>query len=84
MSVPDFPDWATIYIGGGRKDKISKMDIVGLLLQKGNLLKEELGLIELQDFSAFAAVKRSKIRTTVELLKAEKLKKKKYKIEISD
>ncbi len=82
--LPDFPDWATIYIGGGRKDKISKMDIVGLLLQKGNLLKEELGLIELQDFSAFAAVKRSKIRTTVELLKAEKLKKKKYKIEISD
>ncbi len=84
VKLPDFPDWATIYIGGGRKDKISKMDIVGVLLQKGNLLKDELGLIELQDFAAFVAVKRNKIRQAVDLLKNEKIKKKKYKIEISE
>lgn len=81
--VPDNTPWVTLYIGAGKKDKINKIDIVGLLLQKGKLHKEELGLIEVQDFSSYAAVSRSKVDKLLKLIKSEKIKNKRVKIEIS-
>jgi len=83
LTIPQPTPWATLYIAAGKKDKINKVDIVGLLLQKGGLVKEDLGLIEVLDYSSYAAVKRNKIEKTVQLLKAEKIKNKKVKIEIS-
>lgn len=80
---PQNSQWATLYIGAGKKDKINKIDIVGLLLQKGKLGKDDLGLIEVQDYSSYAAVSRSKIEKTVQLIKNEKIKNKKVKIEVS-
>jgi ATP-independent RNA helicase DbpA len=59
------------------------MDIDGMLLQKGGLQKDELGKIEVLDFSAFVAVKRHKINQTLSLIKDEKIKNKKIKIEIA-
>ena len=76
-------DWVTLYISAGKKDKINKVDIVGLFLQKGGLAKEELGLIEVQDFSSFVAVKRTKVKELLTLISTEKLKKKTVKIEIA-
>ncbi|MBI9034870.1 MAG: DEAD/DEAH box helicase [Bacteroidales bacterium] len=83
MEVPPLPEWVTLYIGGGKKDKINKIDIVGLLLQKGGLKKDELGLIEVLDHTAFVAVKRSKANKVLDLLMDERIKKKKVKIAIS-
>ncbi|MFN3342100.1 MAG: DEAD/DEAH box helicase [Flavobacteriales bacterium] len=76
-------EWRTLYIGAGKKDKINKMDIVGMLLQKGQLKKEELGKIEVLDYSAYAAVKANKIVKTLQLIKEEKIKNRKVKMEIS-
>ena len=81
--LPEQTNWTTLYIGAGKKDKINKIDIVGLLLQKGQLKKEELGLITVLDFMAFAAVKSDKIEKVVRLLRDETIKKKKVRIEIS-
>jgi superfamily II DNA/RNA helicase len=83
LSIPQPTPWATLYIAGGKKDKVNKMDIVGLLLKKGGLTKEELGLIEVLDHSSYAAVKRERIEQTVRLIRTEKIKNKKIKIEIS-
>ena len=83
LPVPRPTPWATLYIAAGKKDKINKVDIVGLLLQKGELAKEDLGLIEVLDHSSYAAVKRNRIERTVQLIRAEKIKNKKVKIEIS-
>src|SRR5471030_939413 len=83
LIVPRPTPWATLYIAAGKKDKINKVDIVGLLLQKGKLAKEDLGLIEVLDHSSYAAVKRNRIERTVQLIKGEKIKNKKVKIEIS-
>jgi ATP-independent RNA helicase DbpA len=74
-------DWVTLYVSAGKKDKINKVDIVGLFLQKGKLEKDELGLIEVQDFISFVAVKRNKVSALLSLLRNEKLKKKSVKIE---
>ncbi|MBC7390314.1 MAG: DEAD/DEAH box helicase [Opitutaceae bacterium] len=81
--LPEKSEWETIYISCGKKDKVNKIDIVGLLLQKGMLEKEELGKIEVLDFCAFAAVKRKKVQNLVSLLKNEKIKKKQVKIEVA-
>jgi len=81
--VPENTSWATLYLGAGRKDKINKIDIVGLLMKKGKLGKDELGLIEVQDYASYAGVSRKKIGNIVNLLKNEKIKNKKIKIEIS-
>jgi len=81
--IPKPSEWATLYIAAGKKDKINKVDIVGLLLQKGQLAKEDLGLIEVLDHTSYAGVKRNKIEQVVKLVRAEKIKNKKVKIEIS-
>lgn len=70
----------TLFISGGRKDKISKGDIAGLFLKQGNLKKEELGLIELKQDCAFVAVPREKATTLIALLNNSKLKKKKVRV----
>jgi len=80
--IPKPSPWATLYIAAGKKDKINKVDIVGLLLKKGELDKDDVGLIEVLDHSSYAAVKRSKIERLVNKLKAEKIKNKKVKISI--
>lgn len=81
--VPEPTEWDTLYIAAGKKDKINKIDIVGLLLKKAQLPKEDLGLIEVLDHSSYAAVKRSQIRSVVSQLKDEKIKNRKIKIQIS-
>lgn len=80
---PSLSAWATVYIAAGKKDKINKVDIVGLLLKKGELAKEDLGLIEVLDHSSYAAVKRHLIERTVALVKNEKIKGRKIKIDVS-
>ena len=81
--LPKPPEFVTIYISGGRKNKLSKMDIVGFFSQKGKLDKGDLGLIEVNDFSSFAAVKREKVDALLARLNGEKMKGKKYKIEVA-
>ena len=81
--LPQLSPWVTLYIAAGKKDKVNKVDIVGLLLKKGELAKEDLGLIEVLDNSSYAAVKRNRVERTVALIKGEKIKNKKIKIEIS-
>jgi superfamily II DNA/RNA helicase len=78
--LPSKPDWETLYIAGGKKDKINKIDIVGLLHQKGLLTKDEIGLIHVLDYSSFVAIKASKTSAVLKLLTNETIKKKKLKI----
>ena len=40
ISAPPKPEWATIYIGKGKKDKLSKMDVVGFMFKKGQLASD--------------------------------------------
>lgn len=80
----DASPWTTLYIAAGKKDKINKIDVVGLLYKKANLQKEEIGLIEVFDHMAYVAVKRKKINSAVSLLKNEKIKGRKYKLGIDE
>ncbi len=83
VPIPDKPKWSTLFIAAGKKDKINKIDIVGFLSNKGHLKKDEIGLIEVKDFSAFVAVRKSKVGQVIESIKDEKIKNKKIKIAIA-
>jgi ATP-dependent RNA helicase DeaD len=82
-SLPKPPEYQTIYISGGKKNKLNKIDIVGFFSQKGKLEKHDLGLIEVKDFISFAAVKFNKVKDLLHNIKDEKMKGKKYKIEVA-
>ena len=78
---PSQPEFVTLYIGKGKKDKINKIDIVGFLSKKGNLGKEEIGRIDVKDHYAFAAIARKKVKQTLQLIRNEKIKGIKTRIE---
>lgn len=82
--VPVAPKWITLYIGKGKKDKLSKGDIVGFLCQKGGLVKEEVGVIEVKDFQAFAGIVRAKYQDVLRRVRNEKIKGMRTKIEVAD
>jgi superfamily II DNA/RNA helicase len=72
--------WKTLFISGGRKDKISKGDIAGLFFKQGKLNKHELGTIELKQDCAFVAVPLSLADDLVLHLNNTRLKKKKVRV----
>jgi len=82
-TLPKPPEFQTIYISGGKKNKLNKIDIVGFFSQKGKLEKGDLGLIEVKDFISFAAVKAKKVKDLLKNIRDEKMKGKKYKIEVA-
>ena len=82
-TLPEKPKWSTLFIAAGKKDKVNKIDIVGFLSNKGHLKKEDIGLIEVKDFFSFVAVRKGKVGHVLELIKNEKIKNKKVKIEIA-
>ena len=80
--IPASPKWKTIYISGGRRDKISKGDIAGLFFKQGKLNRDELGIIEIKQDFAFVAVHSSKVDDVIKLTNNTKLKKKKVRVSV--
>ena len=74
--------WQTLFISGGRKDKISKGDIAGLFFKQGKLDKHELGTIELKQDCAFVAVPLAKADDLILNLNNTRLKKKKVRVTV--
>jgi len=81
--LPELPSWTTIFINKGKKDKVNKIDIVGLMFKKGKLEKDELGRIDVLDHSAFVAVKSTVAKKVVQVLKDERIKNKKAMIVVA-
>jgi superfamily II DNA/RNA helicase len=80
LKVDKIQRWETLFISGGRKDKISKGDIAGLFFKQGNLEKNELGTIELKQDCAFVAVPFEKSYDLCKELNNSKIKKRKVRI----
>ncbi len=74
--------WETLFISGGRKNKISKGDIAGLFFKQGGINKDQLGTIELKPDCAFVAIPLSIADELVRKLNNTRLKKKKVRVTI--
>ncbi len=84
LILPPPPQYACIYISAGKKDKINKGDIAGLLMKKGGLQLDEIGLITSLDYSSYVAVKRSVAEKLLVTLKDERIKNTKVKMAIAN
>jgi superfamily II DNA/RNA helicase len=81
--LPARTPFLTLYISAGKKDKVNKVDIVGFLIKKGGLEKDDIGLIEVKDTTSYVAVNRQKMVALLKTLENQRLKNKKLKIEIA-
>ena len=74
LPEPTQPHFQTLYIGKGRRDKLSKTDIVGFLCKKGGLKGDEIGRIDVRDRYTYVAVARTKAKQVVQRTQGEKIK----------
>lgn len=90
LSVDDLPyckhpepiEWKTLYITGGRKEKISKGDVAGLFLKQGEIHKDQLGVIELKQNCTYVGVQADVAEKVISKTNNSKLKKKKVRISL--
>ena len=68
------PLWDTLYIGRGKKDKLSRGDVAGFMMKVAGLSRDDLGTIQLQDHHAFVAVRRSRVTETLARVRNQKIK----------
>ena len=71
---PQHPLWSSIYIGKGKKDKISKGDIAGFFMKVGGLDKDDVGRIDVRDYHSFVAINRKRTSETLIRLRGQKIK----------
>lgn len=79
--VPAQPRMATIYIGKGRRDKISRGDVVGFLCKKGGLQASDIGKISVEERYTYVAISRNKYHEVLNNVHGEKIKGMKTTIE---
>lgn len=79
----ELPQWQTMYISGGKKDKLRKLDILGFLTQSGELKGEDIGNIDVQERSSFVAIRYPLLNKKMNLWKGQKIKGKKFKMAVA-
>ena len=82
LPEPSLPIMATVYVGKGKKDNISKGDILGFLCKVGGLGKDDIGKIDVRERYTYVAVKRDKVNQVLSMTDGRKIKGIKTKLEI--
>ena len=76
------PPMATLQIVGGRKEKIRAGDVLGALTGEAGFAKEQVGKINVNEYSTYVAVERSIAREAVSRLNAGRIKGKTVKVRL--
>ena len=71
---------ASIYFKAGKKEKISRGDIVGFIANNGGITAQEIGTISLHDHYAIVAVPRTKVDDILSRIARMKIKNKRVRI----
>ena len=66
--------WAVLYIGRGKKDKLSKADILGFLCKKGGLTAPQIGRIDVNPHTSYVAIQRIALKRLLQQVSGEKIK----------
>ena len=80
--IPSPSIWKTLFVSGGRKDKISKGDIAGLFIKQGTLSNDQIGTIEIKTDCAFVAVHATEVNRLIKLIDNSRLKSKKVRVTV--
>ena len=73
---------ATLYFQAGKKEKLSKGDIMGFIAANGGLEATAIGRIDVRDHYALAAIPRQQAGDVLSALQAAKIKGKKVRISL--
>ena len=73
-------DVSTLHFNAGKKEKISRGDVVGFVINKGGLESSQVGKIVVKDHCVLVAVPREKADEVVQLLTPHKIKNKRVRI----
>lgn len=76
------PSMITLYIGKGKKDKISKGDIVGFLCKNGGLNSSQIGRIDVYDRYCYVAIQRKQAKKVLQQVAGVKIKGLKTVVEV--
>lgn len=68
------PIWTLLYIGRGKKDKLSRADVLGFLCKKGGLNAQQIGRIDLAPHATYVAVDRQAVKSLLQQIAGEKIK----------
>lgn len=74
--------WKTLYITGGRRDKISKGDVAGFIFKQGQIKKEQLGVIEIKQDSTYVGVHADIAEKLIVKTNNKRLKTKKVRVSL--
>ena len=72
--LPPSPQWAILYVGKGKRDKLSRGDLAGFFMKKGGLRPDEVGTILVFPDYAYVAVKMNRMREVLKKVSGEKIK----------
>ncbi len=73
---------ATLYFQAGKKEKLSRGDIMGFIANNGGIAAADIGRIDVRDHYALAAVPRRQAQQVLSLLQQAKIKGKKVRISL--
>ncbi len=79
---PLVPPMVTLYIQGGRKEKIRPGDVLGALTADLGYTREQIGKINVNEWSTYVAVDRAIARDAVLRLNAGRIKGKSVKVRV--
>lgn len=82
--TPLLPPMETLQILGGRKEKIRPGDVLGALTGDAGFSGDQIGKINVTEFSTYVAVERSIAQEALRKLNAGKVKGKKVKVRLMD
>ena len=74
------PPMVTLYINGGRKNKVRAGDILGALTANTNLPGKQIGKIDISDYHAHVAVERPVAKQALKILAEGKIKGRRFKV----
>ncbi len=74
------PPMTTIYISGGKKDKLRPGDIVGAIVGEAGLDFKDIGDISLTNITTFVAIKSELVEEVIQKLNSGKIKNRKFKV----
>ena len=80
-SMPAAP-MTTLYFQAGKKEKLSRGDIMGFIANNGGIAPGEIGRIDVRDHYSLVAVPRRQAKNVLKSLQAAKIKGKKVRISL--
>ncbi len=78
------PPMATLQIVGGRKEKIRAGDVLGALTGEAGFTREQVGKINVNEFSTYVAVERSIAKQAVDKLSSGRVKGRSVKVRLME